>query len=146
MPSLQRLAVLSGLEFQDGDIEMTVGEIDSVLPQADLLQAESVFIERRGFFNVSGSNGNVFDPGHSFSPPLPCYAERFKAFKPFKKFKSFGARTARSSPPSFFVPDRGDIGCGGDIEERLLHQFQSHVVQLAVSGANAIFQNDDVIS
>ncbi len=28
----QRLAVLSGLELQNGNVEMTVGEIDSVLP------------------------------------------------------------------------------------------------------------------
>src|SRR6266550_5572870 len=79
---------------------------------------------------------------------LRCLAikKQFKAFKPFKKFKSFGARTARSSPLSFFVPDRSNIACGGNIEECLLHQFQSHVVQLAVSGANAIFQNDDIIA
>jgi hypothetical protein len=66
---------------------VTIGEIDSVLPQADLLQAESFFIECRGFFDVSGSNGNMFDPGHGSG--LPRFAlERFQAFKSFQPFKS----------------------------------------------------------
>ena len=60
----QGLAVLSGLEFQDRNVEMAVGEVDPVLAQAYLLQAEGLFIESRGFFDVAGSNGNVFDPGH----------------------------------------------------------------------------------
>jgi hypothetical protein len=44
------------------------------------------------------------------------------------------------------VPDRGDISGGGDIEERLVHQFQSHIVELAISGADAISQDDDVVA
>src|SRR5262245_14090079 len=52
----------------------------------------------------------------------------------------------RFSPRLFLVPDRCDITSGGDIEEGLLHQFQSHVVQLAVSRANTIFQNHDIVS
>ncbi len=33
----QRLAVLSRLKFQDGNVEVPIGEIDPVLPEADLL-------------------------------------------------------------------------------------------------------------
>jgi hypothetical protein len=143
----QRLAVLSGLEFQDGNVEMTIGEIDSVLPQADLLQAEGLFVERRGLFDVSGSNGNVFDPGHGsvlrrFAPgavPSVQVVPKVQVVQNIFEQRDSQARL-------FLVPDRGDIGGGGDIEERLLHQLQSHVVQLAVSRANAIFQNDDVIA
>jgi hypothetical protein len=29
-----------------------------------LFQAKGLFVERRGFFDISGSDGNVFDPGH----------------------------------------------------------------------------------
>src|SRR5262249_15150367 len=59
-----RLALLSRLKFQNRDIEMAVGEINSDLPQADLFQAKGLFIEGRGFFDVFGPNGNVFDPSH----------------------------------------------------------------------------------
>ena len=48
---------------------MTVGEVDPVLPEADLLQAESLFVESRRLFDVPSSNGDVLDPGHNFIPP-----------------------------------------------------------------------------
>jgi hypothetical protein len=67
------------LKFQDRDIEMAVGEINPVLPQADLFQAKGLFVEGRGFFDVFGPNGNVFDPGHG-SNLRRRYAERFKTF------------------------------------------------------------------
>src|SRR5882724_12595345 len=67
---------------------MTVGEINPVLPQADLFQAKGLFVERRGFFDVFGPNGNMFDPGHG-SVLHARYTMPFKMFKPFKSFKSF---------------------------------------------------------
>jgi hypothetical protein len=67
---LHRLPLNNGTKAQDGDIQPAVGQVDTVLCGTDLFEAECLFVERSGFFQVVGADRNVFDLSHGFAPYL----------------------------------------------------------------------------
>jgi len=55
-------------------------------------------------------------------------------------------RTVRVLPELFFTPYGGDFGRNGDIEKRLLHKPERHVVQFAVARTDAVSENHHVVA
>src|SRR5262245_25659673 len=96
-----RLTVFAGLEFQDRNIEMAVGEINPVLPHADLFQAKGLFIERRGFFDVFGPDGNGFDLGHGPNLRRPTQSGSKRSSRSNRSSRLEQER--RASPPTHFL-------------------------------------------
>src|SRR5690349_24711294 len=53
--------------FEDRQVNVAVGEIDSVLSQPRPLQPKRLLIELRRRFRIRRANSDVFNPGHGSS-------------------------------------------------------------------------------
>ena len=69
---------------QDRNVETAVGEINAALADPDLLQAECVFVEGGGFFDVMSADRDMLDLRHGM---LLSPRERRRYFCPSTSFR-----------------------------------------------------------